>query len=150
MRFALVLPLALCVSACGTIIHGSNQQVSFASEPTGAQVLVDGLDLGTTPMVTNLSRKDTHTVEFRLNGYSPKSAIINRSVSGWVWGNIVFGGLIGLGVDAVTGGMYKLTPDMVNGNLGVAAAESGDTLMIAVTMGVPEGAEMIGQLERAD
>ncbi len=150
MRIALTLTLAFALSACGTIIHGSNQQVSFTSEPTGAEVIVDGLSLGSAPLVTALSRKDTHTVEFKLDGYAPKSAIVNRSVSGWVWGNIIFGGLIGLGVDAVTGGMYKLTPEMVNGDFSVASLEGSDTLMIAVTMGIPEGAEMIGQLERAD
>jgi hypothetical protein len=31
--------------------------------------------------------------------------------SGWVWGNIAFGGLIGLGVDFISGGAYQLYPD---------------------------------------
>jgi hypothetical protein len=34
-----------------------------------------------------------------------------------VWGNIAIGGLIGLAVDAVSGGIYKLTPEQVSGSL---------------------------------
>jgi len=39
-------------------------------------------------------------------------------MSGWYWGNILIGGLIGmLVVDPLTGAMYKL-PDGANANLG--------------------------------
>ncbi len=42
---------------------------------------------------------------------------LNRKVSVWVWGNIVFGGLIGLPIDALTGGLYKIEPDVVSAEL---------------------------------
>ncbi len=38
-------------------------------------------------------------------------------MSGWVWGNIFFGGLIGLAVDAITGGLYNLSPEQINAEL---------------------------------
>jgi hypothetical protein len=47
---------------------------------------------------------------------------LHRGTSGWVWGNIVFGGLIGLVVDASTGAMYKLTPEQVHAQFQVAGA----------------------------
>ena len=94
MRFATLVLVAFMASGCGTIINGSNQDVAFNSSPTGARVTVDGLQMGTTPTVIGLSRKDSHTVEFSLDGYENQSMIINRSVSGWVWGNLVFGGLV--------------------------------------------------------
>jgi hypothetical protein len=34
--------------------------------------------------------------------------------STWEWGNIIFAGLIGLAVDAWTGGMYELSQDKVS------------------------------------
>ena len=37
------------------------------------------------------------------------------SFGGWAWGNIVFAGLIGLMVDAWTGGLYELSQDHVAG-----------------------------------
>ena len=150
MRFATLVLVAFMASGCGTIINGSNQDVAFNSSPTGARVTVDGLQMGTTPTVIGLSRKDSHTVEFSLDGYENQSMIINRSVSGWVWGNLVFGGLVGLVVDLSTGGMYKLTPEQVQMNMGDMAANSdGDTLMIAVVLEPQADWEKVGQLTPA-
>lgn len=106
----LALTITLTAVGCGTIIHGTTQQVGVSSSPSGADVVVDGVDQGSTPVTVDLSRKDKHTIKLSLNGYQPHEMIINRKVSGWVWGNILFGGLIGLAVDAGTGGMYKLSP----------------------------------------
>ncbi len=52
-----------------------------------------------------------------LNGYQTFDATLTREASGWVWGNIVFGGLIGLAVDAIDGGFYNLTPKEVKAAL---------------------------------
>ena len=112
-RLALGLAVPLALSACGTIIQGTKQQVSISSAPTGAEVTVDNVPLGKTPVVGDLKRKDHHLVRITLDGYQPHEIALARSVSGWVAGNIVFGGIIGLAVDAITGGMYKLTPDQV-------------------------------------
>jgi hypothetical protein len=56
-------------------------------------------------------------VRLELDGYQPVEIALRRKVSGWVWGNIIFGGLIGLAVDAGTGGMYKLTPEQITTTL---------------------------------
>jgi hypothetical protein len=114
--------LGLLVIGCATIIHGTTQDVGFSSTPSGATVTVDNTMHGNTPAVVKLSRKDNHMVKIELLGYKPFEATITRSVSGWVWGNIVFGGLIGLAVDAITGGLYKLTPEQI-----AASLSKGDT-----------------------
>src|SRR5205809_8059288 len=56
-----VLVGASLALACGSIMHGSAQDVSIASQPTGASVSVDNQPLGTTPVVAKLKRKDTQT-----------------------------------------------------------------------------------------
>jgi hypothetical protein len=38
-------------------------------------------------------------------------------VSGWIWGNLAFGGLIGLAVDFGTGGGYQLSPESLSAPL---------------------------------
>lgn len=68
-------------------------------------------------MIAKLSRSDNHIVRIQMDGYQPFDATITRSVSGWVWGNLVFGGLIGLAVDATSGGLYKLTPEQVSAQM---------------------------------
>ena len=114
----------LLASACATIIHGSKQDVSFLSTPSNARVVVDGVARGNTPIVVSLSRKDAHVVHLELEGYQPYETTLTHKVSGWVWGNLVFGGLIGLVVDASSGGMYALTQEQVNGQM-AAATQAG-------------------------
>ena len=102
---ALTAVSALGLIACATIIHGTHQDVGISSVPTGAGVWVDNTEYGQTPLIAKLSRRDNHIVRIQMNGYQPFEATITHSVSGWVWGNIVFGGLVGLAVDAISGGM---------------------------------------------
>ena len=85
-------------------MHGGGQDIGMSSVPTGATVSVDGQSMGTTPVNVELSRKDKHLVRFELAGYAPYELAMTRSVSGWVWGNLLFGGLPGLAIDAITGG----------------------------------------------
>ena len=125
--------------------------MGISSSPTGAEVWVDNVKMGETPVVAKLRRKDTHTVKLVLPGYQPYETTITRSVSGWVWGNIALGGLIGLGVDAASGGMYKLSPEQVSGNLAgerTAGISSGDEFFIEVVTKPQRGWEHIGQLQK--
>jgi len=103
--------------ACATIMHGTNQDVGISSTPTGATVWIDNTQKARTPFIAKLSRRNNHVIEFQLDGYQPFAATMTHSVSGWVWGNIAFGGLIGFAVDAISGGIYKLTPDQITGTL---------------------------------
>ena len=109
--------VALAIAACASIIHGTHQDVGITSVPPGASVTVDNIQYGKTPVIAKLTRKDNHIVRIELPGYQAFDATLTRSVSGWVWGNIVFGGLIGLAVDAISGGLYKLDPYQVQAAL---------------------------------
>jgi hypothetical protein len=145
-----VLLVAGIVSACATIMHGSSQELSVASTPTGATVLVDGMEAGKTPFVANLKRKDKHVVRIEMPGYQPFEMPIVRATSGWVWGNLVFGALPGLAIDAITGGLYKLKPDEVNATLAAntaSVASGNDYLVVAVVLRPEAGWEKVGQLQ---
>ncbi len=139
------------LSACATIIHSGHQDVGIQSLPTGATVSIDNADKGKTPIVAKLSRKDTHIVRVEMPGYRPFEATITRKVSGWVWGNLVFGGLVGLAVDAISGGMYSLTPQqmsatLASGQASIAAKEDG--LYVVAVLSPQSDWMKIGQLER--
>src|SRR5947199_10200531 len=146
---ALAAPLA--VLACATIMHGKTQEISIASAPSGATVTVDHAVLGTTPVVATLKRKATHVIAEKMAGYQPFELTPTRSTSGWVWGNIVFGGLIGLAVDLGTGGAYKVNPAQVSSQLAQAHAgatfEDG-TLFVVLVRSPDPSWEKIGQLEQ--
>ncbi|HEX5872072.1 MAG TPA: PEGA domain-containing protein [Longimicrobium sp.] len=147
-RFVAVSLVAASLSGCATIMHGSNQPVGISSSPTGAQVFVDNQPMGITPVTATLSRKDHHTVRVEMAGYAPYEMKLTRGVSGWVWGNLVFGGIPGLAIDAITGGLYKLTPTEVNATLARPTATlNGQALMIAVVLSADPSWEKVGQME---
>lgn len=126
-------------AACATLVHGTHQSIEVYSSPGPATVSVDGRVVGHTPAVVGLSRRSGHTLRIELAGYHPQEVSLERSVSGWAWGNVVFGVVVGLAVDAASGGLYRLTPEMVTawmetGESGVTSAGKGDTLALLVVL----------------
>jgi hypothetical protein len=137
------------LSACATIMHGSKQNIAVNSNPSGATIFVDNQQMGVTPATLNLSRKQSHVVRLTLDGYQPYEMTMARGTSGWVWGNIVFGGLIGLVVDASSGAIYKLSPDVITAQMAGArtAQVNGRTIMVVdVTMHADPSWQKIGQM----
>ena len=114
-----LLPFALVVLVwgCATIMHGTTQNIGVSSLPTGASVTVNNVNMGVTPMFAKLKRGDDHIVTIEMPGFQKVQLTVTKSVSGWVWGNIIFGGLIGLAVDAASGGLYDLSPEQLNAEL---------------------------------
>lgn len=108
--------------------------------------------MGVTPTVVRLARKTNQAIKVALPGYSPYEIILARKVDGWIAGNIVFGGLIGLVIDAVDGAMYKLTPDQVGAVLKEGSAslmqDKKDAIWIGVTLSPNPNWEKIGYLQK--
>ncbi len=101
---------------CSTIMHGTRQEVGVSSTPTGALVTIDNRFYGNTPLFADLSRKDHHIIKIEMRGYGymPFECTVTRSIKGSrVVESIVFGTLIGFAVDAISGALYKLTPEQV-------------------------------------
>ena len=150
--FKIIAPLlliAITLWGCATIIHGTSQRVGISSSPTGAKVSVDGKIWGDAPLFASLSRSDEHIVTLELSGYEKSQFTITKSVSGWVWGNIIFGGLIGLAVDAISGGLYDLSPEQINAELkkqGIGSLQEKDGLFILAVMKPEPNWKKIGNL----
>lgn len=70
--------------------------------------------MGTTPMYVCLKRAEPYMVQIELQVFKPYQAQLVPTVSGWVFGNLVFEGVIGIAVDAVTGSKYKLSLDQLH------------------------------------
>lgn len=122
---------------CATIMQGMRQDIGVSSSPSGATITVDGVGYGITPMAVRLSRRRMHTIEISLKGYEPYSIILTKRTSGWVWGNVIFGGIIGLVVDLATGGIYQLTPDQIYATLSkndLSKTFKSNSLYIAATL----------------
>ena len=141
---ALVIPLTL-MSGCASIVHGGPRSVPVASNPPGASVVIfdrDGKEISrqTTPFVASLPMKyryfspQRYRLVFEMQGYQKSEVELRPSMSGWYWGNLAFGGLLGmLVVDPLTGAMYNLAPNKVEQNLSRTTAQElreGKTLVV--------------------
>jgi hypothetical protein len=150
ISLCLLVGLGPVLTGCATIMDGSKQKIGFSSNPTGAIVTVDDKILGNTPLTENLSTKKIHTVKMELVGYHPYEMTLTKKTNSWVWGNIIFGGFIGLGVDAITGGLYRLTPEQVNADLklkGLSSSSVKDkTLYVTVTLKPDASWQKIGTM----
>jgi len=143
------ITIALLLSSCASIVSGSKQNINFNSTPSGATVWVDDVNLGVTPVIAQLERiKKKQKDKIELQGYKPYELILNRKTNGWIWGNILFGGIIGIIIDASSGAMYRLTPDQIEAQLanGVVMNRKNDTY-IGVVMTADANWEKIGNLE---
>lgn len=106
--FALVLP------GCATLFGPNLHSLPVSSEPSGAEVYVNGFKMGTTPVELNLKADKSYTIEFRKEGYDTVTRVVNTKVgAGWVVLDVL-GGLIPVVVDAATGNWNKLDQDVVN------------------------------------
>lgn len=155
MKINLILILLFSLTSCATIRHGKYQNVAFNSEPCGANVWVNQQLMGTTPALVTLNRDKAYTVKIELDGYKPYNAQLHPTLSGWVFGNILFGGVVGVAVDAVTGSMYKLEPNQLNACLAsdesrvIAHMKQAEDCQVMVVTQADPAWERIGELERA-
>ena len=90
----LILSVLFLSSSCATIMTGKTQEVTFDSEPQGAEVTVNGRVIGKTPTTIQLDKKTDQSVSFKLEGYKTQTRTLETKVSAWFMGNIVLGGLL--------------------------------------------------------
>lgn len=146
---SLIMLAPTLFTSCATIMHGTRQSIGISSNPTSASIWVDRIYLGQTPLIVEMTRKDNHLVRIELEGYQPFEATFSRQVSGWVFGNIIFGGIIGLAVDAISGGIYQLTPDQIQAQMRsnhMAYSKTSKDSFIAVVLEPDASWKKIGNL----
>jgi hypothetical protein len=112
MRFALGFALfALC--GCATIVKGTTQSIAVTTPgvPSAECTLTSsaiGTKVVTTPATLTLEKASDHiTVVCRKECYQDGTGIIASHTETMAAGNLIAGGVIGLGVDAMTGAMNR-------------------------------------------
>jgi hypothetical protein len=124
----MALPAALSLmTGCASIVSGGLQAVPINSTPTGARLeITDGTTgaclLNTQTPSTAMLKRDSgffkkahYRIRISKEGCIPQVREISAGVNGWYFGNILFGGIIGLLiVDPATGAMWKLDETPIN------------------------------------
>ncbi len=101
------------LSGCATITKGTSQVISLDTPGApGAECVLTSSSIGTKKVTTpaNLSLpkgSDNITVRCEKRCFQPGIGVISSNVEGMTAGNVILGGVIGLGVDAATGAMNK-------------------------------------------
>ena len=78
--------------------------------PTGAEVYVDGVLLGVTPMSASVKRKKDATLTLKKEGYADRVMPMATTMNMTFLGNLVTGGLFGTTTDSATGAINKYEP----------------------------------------
>jgi hypothetical protein len=86
----------------------------------------------------------------KLEGYQTFETNLTKKFNAWYIGNILFGGLIGIIVDPITGAIYNLTPKEINAemNKGTAFKVNKSEVYIAVALNIDPNWKKVGQLEK--
>jgi hypothetical protein len=120
IRLLLVAALAAPCVGCASVTRGTTENISIASTPSGATAEVSGLDAPTacvTPCVVVAKRSADITVTVNKEGYEPQIIPLTKEVPGTgaagFAGNLLLGGLVGMGVDAATGAALDHKPNPV-------------------------------------
>ena len=107
VRVVLTILMVAMLASCATILSGSQDAVSFDSEPRGAQIIVDGTVLGVTPLTVNLKRNKYKQVEVRLDGYKVQTRPLSTSYDPVALINIVWDWST---TDVLTGNAFEYEP----------------------------------------
>ena len=111
----LLLIVMVGFSGCATIAQSGPDKIPVDSNPQGATVYLDGTPVGNTPMVINVGRKDECVIDIKLDGYETYRVDRSKTVSGWVFGNLLWGpaAYIALGIDLITSNQGHYSEDPV-------------------------------------
>ena len=104
----LLISCALLTS-CATILDGGPQKVFVDSKPQGADVFIGAFDqyVGQTPLLVSLQRS-SEAIEIRVNhGDQTDSKVLHTEVNPLIFGNILFGGIIGIFIDLASGASVR-------------------------------------------
>jgi hypothetical protein len=115
-KLVIALLAALSLGGCATIVRGTTQTIAVNTPGVpGATCTLSSSSVGsmtlTTPANVSVAKgQDSIAVRCEKECYQAGTAIIPSNIEGMTAGNLLFGGVIGIGVDAATGAMNKYPP----------------------------------------
>lgn len=127
-----VLAIAILTSGCASIVNGTNQSLSVEARNKGEQVAGANCKLTNdkgswfinSPGSTTVHRSfEELAVRCEKDGLAPGLVSVKSSTKGMAFGNILFGGIIGAGVDMANGSAYDY-PALIT-------VEMGETITLA-------------------
>jgi hypothetical protein len=102
-------------SGCASLVANGPVHVPVTSRPAGATVFLNDQPAGQTPMVVDL-KSSLPRAELRLElpGFESVRVTRGKKLNGWVWGNLIIGGLIGIAIDFASGAAQRFDGTPIN------------------------------------
>src|SRR6185312_7206385 len=120
IRVVLAAAIAVPSVGCASVTRGTTENISISSTPAGATAEITGLEIPTscvTPCVVQAKRNADITVTVNKEGYEPQIIPLTKEIPGsgaaGFAGNLLLGGVVGMGVDAATGAALDHKPNPV-------------------------------------
>lgn len=111
------LLVVVTATACATLFNSDIKTVSFSSNPSQAEVLINGVSYGITPISLDIDNHTSVTVLFRKDGYQDVACTLTASVgAGWVILDVLLG-LVPVIIDAATGAWKGIDQGVCNVNM---------------------------------
>jgi hypothetical protein len=151
MRFyagILLTSVSLLSAGCASIVNGQNQSVSVETRTEAGPLASANCQLSnnkgtwfvTTPGSTTVHRSyENLSVKCQKDSLEPGLVSVKSSTKGMAFGNILFGGLIGAGVDISTGAAYDY-PTLITVVMGKSASQTAP--VVAPSASAPSSAEV--------
>ena len=114
MKKIFILLLLVLTASCQTIIYGTSEKFDFNSNPSGAKVIINGVDMGKTPLPITLSKCDDYDVIFEKSGYLEQHHLLARNWSGTL--SVVTTGFLTL-IDEGSCAVFKYNQKNITANL---------------------------------
>lgn len=112
-----VAVLAVSLAGCATVTRGTTSQIQIQSEPSGVEARTSLGHACTTPCTISVGRREEFIVTFTKTGFATQQIEVKTQVAGegaaGLAGNVLVGGLVGMGVDASTGATLEHKPNPV-------------------------------------
>ena len=116
-----LIALALSCGGCASVTRGWTEQMQITSNPADAQARTSLGQTCTTPCTLQVNRKDEFSVVISKPGYHSAEVAVTTRVAGagvaGLAGNVLIGGVVGIGVDAVSGAALEHYPNPVAATL---------------------------------
>ena len=133
---ACVVAMLPFVFGCGVIFGGTRQVIRTMSSPDAVSLTTAPATMDQrTPASISLQRKQEYVLTFSMPGYTSQTDQLQRSMRiGILVADVILTGLVGVVVDAATGGWWKLSPEVVNVSLTKVADMPGpETITVTLS-----------------
>jgi uncharacterized protein YceK len=118
LQLFIILVVAAVLSSCATILTGTTQRVTIDSTPKGADIIIDGRMMGTTPAIVRLDRDfntfidDGKDINLELPGYYSDGYYLGTDIEPMCILNVFC--ILGFAIDAATGAIMRYDSDYYN------------------------------------